>query len=290
VTLATLETTLALPLLARGKVRDTYELGGGELLMVATDRISAFDVVLPTPIPDKGRVLTQLSAFWFGRTASLVPNHVAPVPAIPAELLASQPDLPDRAMRVLRADPIPFECVVRGYLSGSGWKDYLKTGGIAGERLPVGLRESDRLPEPIFTPATKAQTGHDENISRRDLADRAGDELAARLEQVSLSLYRMAVVHAESRGLILADTKLEFGWRDGELILIDELFTPDSSRYWDLARYRPGGAQPSYDKQFVRDYLETLGWDKRPPGPALPDAVVDGTRSRYLAALELLTR
>jgi len=290
VTLATLETSLALPLLARGKVRDTYELGGAELLMVATDRISAFDVVLPTPIPDKGRVLTQLSAFWFGRTAGIVRNHVAPVPAIPAELLASQPDLPARAMRVLRADPIPFECVVRGYLSGSGWKDYQQTGGIAGERLPAGLRESDRLPEPIFTPATKAQTGHDENISRRDLADRVGGELATRLERVSLSLYRSAVVHAESRGLILADTKLEFGWRDGQLILIDELLTPDSSRYWDSARYRPGGAQPSYDKQFVRDYLETLGWDKRPPGPALPEAVVEGTRSRYLAALERLTQ
>jgi len=290
VTLATLETSLALPLLARGKVRDTYELGGAELLMVATDRISAFDVVLPTPIPDKGRVLTQLSAFWFGRTAGIVRNHVAPVPAIPAELLASQPDLPARAMRVLRADPIPFECVVRGYLSGSGWKDYQQTGGIAGERLPAGLRESDRLPEPIFTPATKAQTGHDENISRRDLADRVGGELATRLERVSLSLYRSAVVHAESRGLILADTKLEFGWRDGQLILIDELLTPDSSRYWDSARYRPGGAQPSYDKQFVRDYLETLSWDKRPPGPVLPEAVVEGTRSRYLAALELLTQ
>jgi len=289
-TLATLETSLALPLLARGKVRDTYELGGGELLMVATDRISAFDVVLPTPIPDKGRVLTQLSAFWFGRTAGIVRNHVAPGPAIPAELLASQPDLPVRAMRVLRADPIPFECVVRGYLSGSGWKDYQQTGGIAGERLPAGLRESDRLPEPIFTPATKAQTGHDENISRRDLADRVGGELAARLERVSLSLYRAAVVYAESRGLILADTKLEFGWRDGQLILIDELLTSDSSRYWDSARYRPGGAQPSYDKQFVRDYLETLGWDKRPPGPALPEAVVEGTRSRYLAALERLTQ
>ncbi|HYS30379.1 MAG TPA: phosphoribosylaminoimidazolesuccinocarboxamide synthase [Candidatus Limnocylindria bacterium] len=289
-TLATLETSLALPLLARGKVRDTYELGGGELLMVATDRISAFDVVLPTPIPDKGRVLTQLSAFWFGRTAGIVRNHVAPGPAIPAELLASQPDLPARAMRVLRADPIPFECVVRGYLSGSGWKDYQQTGGIAGERLPAGLRESDRLPEPIFTPATKAQTGHDENISRRDLADRVGGELATRLERVSLSLYRSAVVHAESRGLILADTKLEFGWRDGQLILIDELLTSDSSRYWDSARYRPGGAQPSYDKQFVRDYLETLGWDKRPPGPALPEAVVEGTRSRYLAALERLTQ
>ena len=289
-TLATLETSLALPLLTRGKVRDTYELGGGELLMVATDRISAFDVVLPTPIPDKGRVLTQLSAFWFGRTAGIVPNHVAPVPAIPAELLRSQPDLPDRAMRVLRADPIPFECVVRGYLSGSGWKDYQQTGGIAGERLPAGLRESDRLPEPICTPATKAQSGHDENISRGDLADRVGGELAARLERVSLSLYRAAVIHAESQGLILADTKLEFGWRDGQLILIDELFTPDSSRYWDSARYRPGGAQPSYDKQFVRDHLETLGWDKRPPGPALPEAVVEGTRARYLAALERLTQ
>ncbi len=289
-TLATLETTLALPLLARGKVRDTYELAAGELLMVATDRISAFDVVLPTPIPDKGRVLTQLSAFWFGRTGGIVRNHVAPVRAIPAELLASQPDLPDRAMRVLRAAPIPFECVVRGYLSGSGWKDYRQTGGIAGERLPPGLRESDGLPEPTFTPATKAQTGHDENISRRQLADRIGGELAARLESVSLSLYRAAAAHAESRGLILADTKLEFGWHDGQLILIDELFTPDSSRYWDAARYRPGGAQPSYDKQFVRDYLETLSWDKQPPGPVLPEAVVEGTRSRYLAALELLTQ
>ncbi len=289
-TLATLQTTLALPLVARGKVRDTYQLGGGELLMVATDRISAFDVVLPTPIPDKGRVLTRLSAFWFGRTGGIVRNHVAPVPAIPVELLASQPDLPDRAMRVLRADPILFECVVRGYLSGSGWKDYRLTGGIAGERLPAGLRESDRLPEPIFTPATKAETGHDENISRRDLADRVGGELAARLESVSLSLYRAAAAHAESRRLILADTKLEFGWHDGQLILIDELFTPDSSRYWDSARYRPGGPQPSYDKQFVRDYLETLSWDKRPPGPVLPEAVVEGTRSRYLAALELLTQ
>ena len=289
-TLATLQTTLALPLLARGKVRDTYELGAGELLMVATDRISAFDVVLPTPIPDKGRVLTQLSAFWFGRTAGIVRNHVAPVPAIPAELLAGQPDLRDRAMRVLRAEPIPFECVVRGYLSGSGWKDYRQTGGIAGERLPPGMRESDRLPQPIFTPATKAQAGHDENISRHQLADRVGGELAARLESVSLSLDRAAAAHAHTRGLILADTKLEFGWHHGQLILIDELLTPDSSRYWDAARYRPGGAQPSYDKQFVRDYLETLSWDKRPPGPVLPEAVVEGTRSRYLAALELLTQ
>jgi phosphoribosylaminoimidazole-succinocarboxamide synthase len=287
--MATLVTALGLPLHARGKVRDTYDLGGGELLMVATDRISAFDVVLPTPIPDKGRVLTQLSAFWFGRTGGIVRNHLAPTPAIPAELRTAQPDLLDRAMRVVRADPIPFECVVRGYLSGSGWKEYRQTGGIAGEKLPAGLRESDRLPEPIFTPATKAATGHDENISRRALSDRVGSALASRLETLSLALYREAAAHAERRGLILADTKLEFGWYGGELLLIDELFTPDSSRYWELERYRPGGAQPSYDKQFVRDYLETLGWDKRPPGPALPDEVVEGTRARYLRALERLT-
>lgn len=288
-TLAIVETALALPLHARGKVRDTYELGGGELLMVATDRISAFDVVLPTPIPDKGRVLTQLSAFWFERTRGIVRSHVADRRALPTDLLASQPDLQDRAMRVVRADPIPFECVVRGYLSGSGWKDYRQTRGIAGEPLPAGLRENERLPEPIFTPATKARSGHDENISRRQLADRVGWELASRLETLSLALYRAAVLHALTRGLILADTKLEFGWNHGQLILIDELFTPDSSRYWDADRYRPGGAQPSYDKQFVRDYLETLGWDKHPPGPALPPSVVDGTRSRYLAALERLT-
>jgi phosphoribosylaminoimidazole-succinocarboxamide synthase len=290
VSLATIETALALPLHARGKVRDTYELGASELLMVATDRVSAFDVVLPTPIPDKGRVLTQLSAFWFGRTADIVRNHMAPGQAIPTDLLRSQPDLPDRSMRVLRADPIPFECVVRGYLSGSGWKDYQHTGAIAGERLPSGLQESDRLPEPVFTPATKAQSGHDENISRRQLADRVGSELASHLERLSLALYQAAAAHAESRGLILADTKLEFGWREADLILIDEVFTPDSSRYWDADRYRPGGSQPSYDKQFVRDYLETLDWNKEAPGPALPGAVVEGTRSRYLAALERLTQ
>lgn len=288
--LATLETALALPLHGRGKVRDTYVLGADELLMVATDRISAFDVVLPTPIPDKGRVLTQLSGFWFARTSAIVPNHVAPALPIPPELLAGQPDLQDRALRVVRAEPIPFECVVRGYLSGSGWKDYKQTGTIAGEALPSGLRESDRLPEPIFTPATKAQTGHDENISRHTLADQVGSELALWLERLSLALYQAAAVHAESCGLILADTKLEFGWHRGDLILIDELFTPDSSRYWDAGHYRPGGAQPSYDKQFVRDYLETLDWDKQPPGPALPAAVVEGTRSRYLGALERLTR
>jgi len=296
----TVQTALDLPLHGRGKVRDTYELGGGELLMVATDRISAFDVVLPTPIPDKGRVLTRLSAFWFQRTADIIPNHLAPPTPTPppqaregeswAALLGSLPDLGERALRVLRAEPIPFECVVRGYLSGSGWKDYQQTGEIAGERLPTGLRESDRLPEPIFTPATKAQAGHDENIARRQLADRLGTELAQRLEALSLALYRAAAAHAEARGLILADTKLEFGWRDGRLLLIDEAFTPDSSRYWDLARYRPGGPQPSYDKQFVRDYLETLAWDKQPPGPALPDEVVEGTRARYLEALERLTR
>src|SRR2546425_3987227 len=288
-TLATVETTLPLPLLARGKVGDTYGLGGGELLMVAPDRVWAFDVVLPTPIPDKGHVLTQLSAFWFGRTAGIVPNHVAPVLAIPAELLASQPDLPDRAMRVLRANPIPFECVVRGYLSGSGWKDYLKTGGIAGERLPAGLRESDRLPEPIFTPATKATSGHDENISPTELANRIGKELTQTLERLSLSLYQFAAERALQSGLILADTKFEFGFDGGDVILIDELLTPDSSRYWDAQRYRAGGPQPSFDKQFVRDYLEQIGWNKHPPAPSLPDEVVEGTSARYLEALRRLT-
>src|SRR5207245_2020729 len=205
-------TALPLPLHSRGKVRDTYRLSDRELLMVATDRISAFDVVLPTPIPEKGRVLNQLSLSWFRETADLVRNHVAPELSIPPAVLSEQPGLEQRSMRVVMAEPILFECVVRGYLSGSGWKDYQRTGAIAGERLPAGLRESDRLPEPIFTPATKATSGHDENISRRDLADRVGGELAARLERVSLSLYRAAVIHADSQGLILADTKLEFGW------------------------------------------------------------------------------
>ncbi|HEY8678801.1 MAG TPA: phosphoribosylaminoimidazolesuccinocarboxamide synthase [Candidatus Dormibacteraeota bacterium] len=285
---AILTTDLPLPLHSRGKVRDTYRLGDGDLLMVATDRISAFDVVLPTPIPEKGRVLNQLSLFWFAQTASLIKNHVAPTQSLPPEL-SRQPDLMERSMRVLRAEPIMFECVVRGYLSGSGWKDYQQTGGIAGERLPSGLKESDRLPSPIFTPATKALSGHDENISRAELANRAGRDLAQRLEEASLSLYVFAARTALEKGLILADTKMEFGLLDGQVILIDELLTPDSSRFWELESYRPGGPQPSFDKQYVRDYLETLGWKKQPPGPALPDTVVRGTSERYLEALARLT-
>ena len=286
----TLTTALPLPLHSRGKVRDTYRLSGGELLMVATDRISAFDVVLPTPIPDKGRVLNQLSRFWFEETAPLTRNHLAPDQSLPADLVEQQPDLESRAMRVLRAEPIMFECVVRGYLSGSGWKEYRESGAIGGEPLPGGLRESDRLPEAIFTPATKALSGHDENISRRELANRAGGELAQTLERLSLALYRFGAERSLNAGLILADTKFEFGFLDGEVVLIDEVMTPDSSRFWDAARYQPGGAQPSFDKQYVRDYLESLRWTKEPPAPALPAAVVEGTRARYLEALGRFTR
>ena len=285
---AILTTDLPLPVHSRGKVRDTYRLSDRELLMVATDRISAFDVVLPTPIPDKGRVLNRLTHGWLSETTHLIRNHVAGDQSISRELLDSQPDLRERAMRVVMAEPILFECVVRGYISGSGWKDYERTGSIAGDRLPVGLKESDRLPEPIFTPATKALTGHDENISRAELARRAGLELADTLEQASLALYRFGAQRALERGLILADTKFEFGLHDGEVILIDEVMTPDSSRFWDLERYRPGGPQPSFDKQFVRDYLEQIGWNKQPPAPPLPAEVVQGTSARYLEAMRRL--
>jgi phosphoribosylaminoimidazole-succinocarboxamide synthase len=273
---------------SRGKVRDTYRLSHRELLMVSTDRLSAFDVVLPTPIPEKGRVLNQLSIAWFHETRGLVRNHLSPDQSIAAELLDAQPDLDQRSMRVVTAQPVMFECVVRGYLSGSGWKDYQRTGSIAGEPLPAGLKESDRLPEPIFTPATKALTGHDENISRAELANRAGGELAQTLERLSLSLFRFGVERALERGLILADTKFEFGLLDSEVILIDEVLTPDSSRFWDLEQYHPGGPQPSFDKQYVRDYLEQIGWNKQPPAPPLPEEVVAGTSARYLEALRRL--
>lgn len=282
--MTTLETNLPLPLHARGKVRDTYRLSETELLMVATDRLSAFDVVLPTPIPEKGRVLTDLSNFWFAQTSHLVPNHLVPVQSIPDGLVAFQPDLISRALRIRRAEPIAFECVVRGYLAGSAWKDYQQTGAIAGERLSPGLRESDRLPEPVFTPATKAETGHDENISRRELANRIGSDLATELERLSLTVYQLGATRALTCGLILADTKFEFGRVNGQLLLIDELLTPDSSRFWDAQQWRPGGPQPSFDKQYVRDYLEMIGWDKQPPAPALPDEVVQGTQAKYLEA------
>jgi phosphoribosylaminoimidazole-succinocarboxamide synthase len=286
---AVMTTALPLPLHSRGKVRDTYRLNDGELLMVSTDRISAFDVVLPTPIPEKGRVLNQLSLSWFRDTSGIVRNHLAADQSIASELLEAQPDLDQRSMRVVMAQPVMFECVVRGYISGSGWKDYQRTGSIAGERLPAGLEESDRLPEPIFTPATKALTGHDENISRAELANRAGLELAQTLERLSLSLYGFGTERALERGLILADTKFEFGWHDGDVILIDEVMTPDSSRFWDLDQYRPGGPQASFDKQYLRDYLEQLGWNKQPPAPQLPDEVVAGTSARYLEALRRFT-
>jgi phosphoribosylaminoimidazole-succinocarboxamide synthase len=264
----------------RGKVRDIYDLGD-ELLFVATDRISAFDYVLGSGIPDKGKVLTQLSAFWFERTRHIVPNHV---------VSTDVPEFPGRAMRVRRTTPILIECVARGYLSGSGWKDYQATGVVCGVALPPGLRESDRLPEPIFTPATKAASGHDINISEEDAARLVGEALVATLRDLTLKLYAFGTAHAERRGIILADTKFEFGLIDNtEIILIDEVMTPDSSRYWPSDQYVPGQAQPSFDKQFVRDYLERIRWNKQPPVPSLPDDVVMRTREKYLEAHRRLT-
>jgi phosphoribosylaminoimidazole-succinocarboxamide synthase len=272
----------------RGKVRDTFDLGDGTLLMVATDRISAFDVVLPTPIPDKGAILTQMSRWWFDRTRDIVPNHLRPDD--PATLPGDVPwdEWRLRSMRVARGERIDIECVVRGYLSGSGWKEYRQRGTLADEPLPAGLQNSSKLPELRFTPAAKNDVGHDENISRAELAAMVGSDLAQRLEEVSLRLFEYASVESARAGLILADTKFEFGWVDGELTLIDEIFTPDSSRYWEASTYREGVDQPSFDKQFVRDYLETLDWDKTAPGPELPDAVVRGTRDRYREAARRL--
>jgi phosphoribosylaminoimidazole-succinocarboxamide synthase len=277
-----------LKLLGRGKVRDIYDLGD-RLLIVATDRLSAFDVVLPTPIPDKGRVLTQLSLFWFDKLSAVVPHHVLEAKHFTGELARYSEGLAGRAMLVRRTDPFPIECVVRGYISGSGWKDYQKTGAICGIGLPAGLRESDKLPEPIFTPSTKATTGHDENISFDDAAKRVGLPLAERLRDTSLTLYQRAAEHAAARGIIIADTKFEFGMRGDELIWIDEALTPDSSRFWPADRYEPGKAQPSFDKQFVRDYLERIGWNKQPPAPALPPDVVSGTQQKYRDAYQRIT-
>jgi len=277
-----------LKLLGRGKVRDIYDLGD-RLLIVATDRLSAFDVVLPTPIPDKGRVLTQLSLFWFGKLSAVVPHHVLEAKTFTGELAPYADSLAGRAMLVRRTDPFPIECVVRGYISGSGWKDYQKTGAICGIPLPKGLRESDKLPEPIFTPSTKATTGHDENISFSEAAERVGVALAERLRDTSLTLYKRAAEHAAARGIIIADTKFEFGMRGDELIWIDEALTPDSSRFWPADQYEPGKAQPSFDKQFVRDYLERIGWNKQPPAPALPPDVVSGTQQKYRDAYQRVT-
>jgi len=277
-------------LLARGKVRDIYALGD-RLLIVASDRLSAFDYVLPTGIPDKGRVLTQLTLFWLDFLRDLMPTHFlsASVDDYPDPLPRYRDQLEGRSMLVKRAQIVPIECVARGYLSGSGWKDYLRTGGVCGIPLPPGLRESDKLPEPVFTPATKAQTGHDENISFEEAAGEAGTELAARLRDLTLDIYRRAADYAAGRGIIIADTKFEFGLLDGELILADEVLTPDSSRFWPMETYRPGGPQPSYDKQYVRDYLESIRWDKQPPAPPLPPEVTLRTSEKYKDAYRALT-
>ena len=278
-------TNLGLPLFSRGKVRDTYQLDDQRLLMVSTDRISAFDYVLPTGIPDRGRVLTQLSAFWFEKTRDVVPNHLLDV-----SYDGLGPDVEGRCMVVRRAKRIDFECVVRGYLAGSAWAEYRESGTVAGEALPEGLRESEKLPEPIFTPATKADLGHDENISFERLRSEVGPELADRLKDASLRLYAEGAKHAEEQGLILADTKFEFGLIDDELLLIDEALTPDSSRYWDAATYEVGTSPKSFDKQFVRDWLTNQsGWDRGSLPPPLPDDVVEQTRERYLKAFERIT-
>jgi phosphoribosylaminoimidazole-succinocarboxamide synthase len=273
---------------ARGKVRDIYD-AGDKLLIVATDRLSAFDVILPTPIPDKGRVLTQLSLFWFDLLRDVIPNHVLSATEFPAPFDTYRDELAGRSMLVRKTAPLPIECVVRGYVSGSGWKDYRATGKICGIALPAGLRESDRLPEPIFTPATKAATGHDENISFESAASFVGKERAQRVREVSLEIYHRAAAYAEPRGILLADTKFEFGVLNDELIWIDEALTPDSSRFWPAAQYKPGGPQPSFDKQFVRDYLESIRWPKTPPGPELPSEVVAATRDKYREAYRILT-
>ncbi|HVS89787.1 MAG TPA: phosphoribosylaminoimidazolesuccinocarboxamide synthase [Candidatus Acidoferrum sp.] len=272
---------------ARGKVRDIYDLGD-KLLIVATDRLSAFDVILPTPIPDKGRVLTQLSLFWFNLLKDVIPNHVVSATDFPAPFNSYKDDLAGRSMVVRKAQPLPIECVVRGYVSGSGWKDYRASGKICGIALPPGLRESGRLPQPLFTPATKAATGHDENISFEQAASLVGKELAERVRTISLEIYRRAAAYAEPRGIILADTKFEFGLLHNDLIWIDEALTPDSSRFWPAAQYKPGGPQPSFDKQFVRDYLERIQWSKTPPGPELPPEVVAATRAKYREAYRIL--
>jgi phosphoribosylaminoimidazole-succinocarboxamide synthase len=274
--------------LNRGKVRDLYEVGG-QLLLVATDRLSAFDVVLPTPIPDKGRVLTQVSLFWFNLLRDVIPNHIITSTDFPPELEPYRAQLDGRSMLCRRTQPLMIECVVRGYLSGSGWKDYRSTGKVCGISLPAGLRESERLPEPIFTPSTKAVSGHDENISFDQAVSIVGGELAERVRAVSLDIYRRASAYAEPRGIILADTKFEFGMAGGELIWIDEALTPDSSRFWPAQGYQPGRAQPSFDKQYVRDYLERIGWNKQPPGPELPSDVVTATRDKYREAYRQLT-
>jgi phosphoribosylaminoimidazole-succinocarboxamide synthase len=278
-------------LLSRGKVRDIYDLEGDGLLIVATDRISAFDSVLPTGIPDKGRVLTQLSLFWFDFLKEITPNHLisTDLAAMGHGLAGSGDVLEGRSMQVVRAEPLPVECVVRGYLAGSGFKDYKAGGKVCGVELPQGLKNGDKLPEPIFSPATKAESGHDENIDFARMCDLVGEETAEKVRDVSLRVYSRASDYAADRGLIIADTKFEFGRHDGKVILIDEVLTPDSSRFWPADGWTPGRTQLSFDKQFVRDYLEACGWDKEPPAPELPENVVAKTREKYVEAYKLLT-
>src|SRR6185503_715520 len=275
---------------ARGKVRDIYDLGE-HFLIIATDRLSAFDVVLPTPIPNKGKVLTQMSAFWFDHFKDFVPNHVVStrVEDYPGNLHVYRDQLEGRSMLVKKAKVFPIECVARGYLTGSGLKDYNRTGSVSGVPLPPGLKDSDRLPQPIFTPSTKAETGHDENISEEQAAKTIGQENISRLKELTLALYSGGVEYARTRGIIICDTKFEFGVIDGKIAIVDEMLTPDSSRFWPADQYVPGKAQPSFDKQFVRDYLERIGWNKQPPGPDLPSDIVEATRAKYLEALRILT-
>ena len=274
----------------RGKVRDVYDLKD-KLLIISTDRISCFDVVLPTCIPRKGEVLTKLSLFWFKLTEEIVPNHLITVDLneYPQALLPYKDILKGRSMLVKKAKSIPVECIVRGYLSGSGWKEYQQSQSICGIKLPHGLKESDKLPEPVFTPSTKEDAGHDINVSQDYVEQELGKEITSRLKELSLALYLKASAYAESKGIIIADTKFEFGIYDDEVILIDEALTPDSSRFWPKDQYKPGGPQPSFDKQFVRDYLETLDWDKTPPGPELPDDIARKTSEKYMQALAMIT-
>jgi len=277
-------------LFKRGKVRDVYALQD-KLLVVSTDRISCFDVVLPTCIPGKGEVLTQLSLFWFNLTKDIVDNHFisADVSKYPKELHKYSDILKGRSMLVKKAQGLPVECVVRGYLSGSGWAEYRKSRSICGIKLPEGLRESDKLPEPIFTPSTKEDVGHDINVSQEYVENQLGKGVTDKLKELSIAIYKKASQYAETKGIIIADTKFEFGMYDGKIILIDEVLTPDSSRFWPKDQYKPGGGQPSFDKQFVRDYLETLTWDKTPPGPELPDEIVQKTRQKYLQAFTMIS-
>ncbi|MFH1063160.1 MAG: phosphoribosylaminoimidazolesuccinocarboxamide synthase [Candidatus Omnitrophota bacterium] len=279
------------PFFRRGKVREVYDLGDN-LLIISTDRVSCFDVILPTPIPEKGRLLTEISKFWFNFTKDIVANHLVStdVNDYPKELAGYKEILSGRSMLVKKAKPLPVECIVRGYISGSGWKDYKKTGSICGIKLPQGLKESDKLPEVIFTPSTKADVGHDQNVSQDHIERQIGKPIADKIKELSIAVYTKARDYAGKRGIIIADTKFEFGMIGNKIILIDEVLTPDSSRFWPKDKYKPGKSQPSFDKQFVRDYLETLDWDKTPPGPKLPAEIVNKTTEKYQQALDILTK